>query len=770
MNAFFEFLTGHNLARLEEGKLGFGMPVSGTVVWLVIVIVIAGVWLIYRRTTIKVSMPVKALLIGMRSLLLLLLCLLLLQPQLSTLTIMPQESYLAVVVDNSRSMTIEDMEDKQSRGKVVKDLLYGKNSLLADLQENFRIRIYGFDKELQRIANPEDLTFSGSRTAFSSNLEQVVEDLKGFPIAGLILLSDGGDNSSQDPVRAAAILKSMNIPVFSVGVGEETIEKDLEITRINSSKTVMEGSIFDVNVLVRNQGFEGREVDLQVEEDGKMLVSKTVKLGKSGTIGRYNLKLTPTQEGNVVYTLRIPEKDGEIITRNNRRNFLVSNQQNQADILYIEGHPRHEYKFIQRAVQADQSLRLVTYLQTGPHKFLRQGIKDPKELEQGYPLTAEELFQYEAVIFGDIPKAFFSDEQLAMTEEFVSRRGAGFLMLGGTTAFEENFIGTPIADILPITLLDQSQLPPELQGGLKKGNHPTGEKFRLALTSAGREASLLRMGLEEEINSQLWSEMPELQGINVTGWAKPGAEVLATHPSLLYQERLLPVMAYQRYGRGRTMAIMTASTWRWQMLMPHKDQSHERFWRQILRWLSSNSPSRLELTLDHDSYSVGEQVIVQARVTDKNYSPINDATVWLQITDPAGALQDIQLKWDIGEDGIYRGTFMVQEEGVFRMDVSSTTFERDKQEASTQFLVSASNLEFSNPGMDAELLRKIAETSNGKFYTSRSSSELIDDVKHIPNAYSVEEKIDLWDMPIVLLLLFGLIGFEWSFRRWKGMS
>ena len=115
--------------------------------------------------------------------------------------------------------------------------------------------------------------------------------------------------------------------------------------------------------------------------------------------------------------------------------------------------------------------------------------------------------------------------------------------------------------------------------------------------------------------------MPELQGINVTGRAKPGATVLAVHPTLRYQDHPLPVIAYERYGRGRTMAIMTASTWRWQMLMPHENLSHERLWRQVFRWLTTTSPPRLQLTLNRDSYSVGEQVEVQASVADKAYAP-----------------------------------------------------------------------------------------------------------------------------------------------------
>ena len=128
-----------------------------------------------------------------------------------------------------------------------------------------------------------------------------------------------------------------------------------------------------------------------------------------------------------------------------------------------------------------------------------------------------------------------------------------------------------------------------------KGDHPTGRKFALRLTTEGQRSMLLRLGVEDEANRQLWRDMPQLQGINVTGRAKPGTTVLAVHPTLQFQGEPLPVLAYERYGRGRTMAIMTATTWRWQMLKPHEDTSHERFWRQILRWLTANTPTPVEI-------------------------------------------------------------------------------------------------------------------------------------------------------------------------------
>lgn len=770
MTVFLEFLLGQEPSQLADGTFSFRVTNGATLLLVGVILIIGLAWLVYLRTTAPVSRLMKTTLIGTRALILMLLLFCLLQPQLITSTLIPQESYIAVVADNSRSMAIADMGGGQTRSEVVSELVDSEGDLIPKLRENYRVRTFRFDTDTHRITQPQDLTFQGTRTSLAQSLEHVAEALKGFPVSGVVLLSDGGDNSLADPIRSANLLKSQNIPVFTVGIGQENLNKDIEITGINTVKTVMEGSIFDVHIRVRHEGYEGREVELLIEAKDQVVTSKTIKLGKSGTIGRHTLPLTSAQAGPFVYKLRIPEAPGEIITQNNERLFLVNNQQQQTDLLYIEGHPRHEYKFIQRALKGDQALRLATYLQTGPRKFLRQGIRSPEELANGFPQTKEALYQYEAVIFGDISRAFFSTEQLAMMQDFVSTRGGGFLILGGATAFEDNFINTPIAEILPVVQVPETRLPSELRSGARKGEHATGKKFTLHLTTAGEASPLMRLGIEAQVNRDLWAKMPQLQGINVTGHAKPGATVLATHPTLRYEDIPLPVIAYERYGRGRTMAIMTASTWRWQMLLPHEDLSHERFWRQIARWLVVDSLPRFALTFDQESYSVGETVTVQARLFDKTYLPVDDATVWLKITDASGAIQDLQLKWDIAEEGIYQGTFIVEKQGVFHLEASATTPAREIQETSNRFLVTPSNREYTNPNMDAALLRKISAASGGKFYTNDTIDQLLEDLTHMPNAYSVEVEEALWDRPLILLILFVLFTLEWINRRRKGLS
>ena len=770
MRDFLEFLLGHRLPELAAGRFGFATPVNVGVIIAGVVLVIGLVWVLYRQTTTAASGRLKTVLVGFKAAALTILFLCLLRPMLTTSKQIPQESYLGIIVDNSRSMTIRDTESKRSRGELTTALLYGKNGLIPRLQETFQIRTFRFDEDTHPISGSQDLAFTGNRTHLAQSLQQVTETLKGLPLSGLVLITDGGDNSREDPVRGARVLKALDVPIFAVGVGQRVIEKDREIVQVSTSRTVIEGSIFDVNITVQDRGYNHRDVELIIEQGDKVVGKREVKAPESGTSGRYTLQLTPDREGLLVYTVRIPEERDDRIPENNRRTFLVNNAGKRADILYIEGHPRNEYKFIRRAVAGDQTLRLATYLQTGPRKFLRQGIDSPQELANGYPRKKEDLYRYEAIILGDIPKNFFTADQLAMTRDFVSERGGGVLMIGGATAFDEGFMASPIAEILPVTLIRQDQLPPSLRSGTHKGEHPTGAKFALRLTPAGEQAAMLRMAFEDEVNRQLWGKMPDVQGINVTGRAKPGATVLAVHSALRYQDHALPVIAHQRFGRGRTMVITTASTWRWQMLMPHDDLSHERFWRQILRWLAAASPSPVELTLDRDVYSPGDEARVRVMVADKTYTPLNDATVWLKITDPAGMIQDLQLEWAIEEEGIYTGAFRVQREGVYTLEVSTTSAAGEWTEASSHVWVGATGIEYINASMDADLLHRMADASGGKFYTGDTVDRLLDDLERLQKAINVERAQEIWDRPLVLLLLFACFTMEWSIRRRKGMS
>lgn len=770
MTEFIEFLTGHDTAEFVAGQFSFAEPMGAYLIVITCAAILIVSWLFYRRTTIAVSRSLRTLLITIRASILILLLLGLLQPILTTFHVIPQETYVAILIDDSNSMTIGDMHGGQSRSDYAAELVFNEDGLAQQFAQNFQTRIFRFDQDTARISSADDLSQSGVYSSIGQSLLHAAEELEGFPLAGIVLISDGANNQpiSQDSLQAAQILAANNIPVFTIGIGQETIPKDIEIVSVKSVKTVLDGAIFSIEIALGNEGYPQGEVELLVEDDHQLVATKKVVMGNSGTIGRFYMEVTPDREDYILYNIRIKPAQDEVILENNLRSFLVDNRpRERVDVLYVEGHPRNEYKFIQRALATDPAIRLATYLQTGPRKFLRQNLISSRELARGYPSESKDLYQYEAIIFGDIPANFFTADQLDLTEKFVSERGGGFLNIGVT---EEGFINTPIADLLPVTLLRKEQLPTYLQGGRRKGDHPTGQNFSIQLTREGKRSPLLRLADDDRVNEKLWAQLPTLQGIDVTGRAKPGALVLALHPKLKYQNIPLPVIATERYGRGRTMAITTASTWRWQMLLPVENDSHERLWRQILRWLTNSSPARVELKLKKQAYHVGDPIEILVSVSDENYQPENDATVWLHYRDPTGAELEMQLNWQIENNGLYSGMVTSKTEGIAEINVSATSDHGEVGKASAGILITASRREYSDAAMDDGLLRRIAQISGGRFYTPGNVQRLVKEVEYNPSAYAKQEHKDVWDMPILLVMLILLFCLEWGIRRAKGLS
>ena len=771
MAGIVEFLFGHTADVWTQGNFTLQTTLGRFTIAGGVALLTLAVLILYRQTTAPAPPRLKTALILLRSMALIILLLCLLQPIVTISSPRPRESYLGLLIDSSGSMSVRDMQQSLSRGEKAKDLLYGEGGLIEQLQKNFTLRIFGFDRNTAPLADPGDLSFAGSKTHTAKAMQHVAEAMQGLPVEALVLVTDGIDNSSEDPLRMARIINAGTTPVHVIGIGADRPAKDIEINQVSTSGSIMDGGIFEVQVTVRSSGYTGQESDLLIEVGEDIVSAKKIKLGPDNMLQRYTFYLTPIQEGALTYTARIPLQKDEIIKQNNLMPFLVDNPAKEVEILYIEGHPRNEYKFIRRAAENDTAVRLKTYLMTGPQKFLRQGIDSTMELAGGYPDSQEELFKYDAVIFGDLTRNLFTDKQLALTRDFVSRRGGGFLMLGGSTAFDQGFIGTPIEGLLPVSLVNEKNLPPELRGGVGRGDHPTGKTFAPRLTGEGQRSMILRLEIEDEVNRKLWRDMPQLQGINVSGRAKPGAVVLAVHPTLIFQGVPLPVLAYQRYGRGRTMSLMTATTWRWQMLKPHEDTSHERFWRQLLRWLTGSSPTPVEIFLEHNTFSTGDEVKVKARVYDEVYEPVSEATVWLKLTDPDGGIEDIQMQADIAQAGDYFASFTASKSGVHQLEVSSSGGLSKDGYASLSFLAANSMHEMRGAAaMNRDLLEKIARLGGGNYYTPDKADLLVKDLNNNRKVHTVAFKLDIWNIPIVFFLLFFCFGLEWLLRRRAGLS
>jgi uncharacterized membrane protein len=427
-------------------------------------------------------------------------------------------------------------------------------------------------------------------------------------------------------------------------------------------------------------------------------------------------------------------------------------------ILYIEGEPRFELAFLRRAVRDDANLQLVTLLRSAKDKFLRLSVDDSVELAAGFPRTREELFAYRAVVLGSMEASFFTVDQLRMLSDFVGVRGGGLLALGGRRALAEGgYEGTPLADVFPI---DMSGPPRDTS---------VADEVALFPTAAGLQHPAMQLAGTDSGTAIRWRTMPHLTMVNRVGRAKPGTTVLleGRMADSVTNRARIPVLSFERFGRGKSAVFAVQDSWQWQMAeeVPVEDLSYETFWRQVLRWLVSDAPDRVEVMAPDES-GPGEGIAVRATVSDPAYLRANGAGTQANV----GAGEPVSLEWAADRDGEYRSTVVPLGEGVQEVKVRAIVGKDTLQSEPTYVRVSAAMAVFFGASMRPGLLRQVAEETGGKYYDLSDATRLAKDIVYSSSGAAVIEKYDLWDMPAIFLLLLTALGIEWWWRRRRGLA
>jgi hypothetical protein len=261
-----------------------------------------------------------------------------------------------------------------------------------------------------------------------------------------------------------------------------------------------------------------------------------------------------------------------------------------------------------------------------------------------------------------------------------------------------------------------------------------------------------------------------LNDYNKTLDAKIGGIVLARGQS---EQKGGPdpiLLAYQRYGRGRSMALTTGSTWHWQMGMDAKDQTHEMFWKQTLRWLVSSSPDPVMINSDKDTYLPGEAVRLSADISNKNFERMNNAKVVAKVTNPDGLTETIPLDFNGTAEGTYQAELNATAPGVYQVDVEAAQGSENLGTNHTSFQVQDRPVEFYNPAVDTHLLQSVASSTGGKYYPLAKLGDVPDDAQYVEGKTSFVEQKELWDVPFLFMLLCMSLGGEWFWRKRKGLA
>jgi uncharacterized membrane protein len=684
-------------------------------------------------------------------------------PALSVATLRPQQNVVAVLIDDSHSMTINDSGGTRlARAQAVLN-----DGLLKSLGQKFQVRMYKFGAEPERIQKTEGMTGSAPATRIGDTLERVIAESSSLPLGAMILMSDGADNSGGIDLQTIAAIRRQNIPVHTVGFGREHPARDVEIIDAVLPARALPQSRLTANVALENYGLSGSKTKLVVRDGTKVLASQEVSLKGDGVVQTESVVFNVGAAGPKTLEIAAEPVAGEENALNNKVTRLVNVEARKPRILYMDGEPQWEYKFVRRAMDDNPDIVLFGMVRTTQNKLSRQPCpapdcppgfpKDPQELADGFPSKAADLFKFQGLMIDNVEASYFTPTQQQLIHDFVDRRGGGLLFMGGRASLSDGGYQNVqvMSDLIPVKL-------PSAKGTFHQMDFAPVE-----LTGPGRENILMRLDENPERNVQRWKEMPKVYNWQEVGEPKPGATTLLTvNPS---SHSPLPLLVTENYGRGRTAVIATSGTWRWKMWLDHNDKTHATFWQQMFRYLVTDTPGQVTATTPKSVLADESHVQVRVEVRDKEYKPLNSAKVQARFLGPDGASATVELTPVPAEEGVYGGEWTAEKPGSYVAEILAGQEQEEVGRDVLTFRREDGVAENFHTSQNKELLQKLSEQTGGRYFTPDEASKLAGEISYSEAGITSRETRDLWDMPIIFLLAVGIRAAEWVLRRRWGV-
>ena len=367
------------------------------------------------------------------------------QPALVTEQLRAGENMVAVLLDVSESMTYGDATlSRMQRARIA-------DQELAELEQEFTMQRFVFGADAESVSSYDELPEPAGETRLGESLLQVLNLARSSPLGAVVLLSDGADSGMGLDVDALGEIASFGVPVHTIGLGREIIPEDLELADVSIPARVLPGSSLAAQISIRHDA--AGDARVKVYEGETFLASEDIVLAEDALVTTAWIELVAAEPGQRILTFTLDRLQDEQNIENNRRVRVLEIPDDTFRILYIEGEPRWEYKFMRRALAEDKGLELVSLLRVSPNKFYRQGIENAEQLSEGFPTDAATLFYYDALIIGSIEAAMFTAEQQDLIRDFVSVRGGSLMMLAGLNGLAEGgWDKSSVNEILPAEL------------------------------------------------------------------------------------------------------------------------------------------------------------------------------------------------------------------------------------------------------------------------------------------------------------------------------
>lgn len=742
----FEFFFKYPRAVFRESELTLASTWPLWLFWAGIaiscVLLLTSLYIRWRR--LQLAPWQLASLGSLQALMIMLLFLVVWQPALLTERLVRGENTVAILLDTSSSMTGVDSNATQG-SRMDQALALLNEEGLREINETYTILRYGFTDRAEQLDSfsLDSLPDPGNASDLGNALLEALRQSSSTSLGAVILLSDGADNRGAIPQSVLNDITGYQVPVHTVGLGREQIPEDLELEEVVLPDQALPGSTLTARVRIRHD--QGGTTNLKVYNGDTFLSSQTVTLAANEPSTLAYVDIDAEEAGQLDLSFELDPLDGERHLANNQRSRVVDVRASRYRILYAEGEPRWEYKFLRRALGDDPSIQLSTLLRVSTNRFYRQGIEDPEELADGFPDNPADLNRYDALIIGNVDAAELNAEQHALLRDFVSERGGTLLMLGGLNGLgHAGWSDSPVHAILPANLAAND-------------SRFVREPVPVHLTDAGQASPVLQLDSNDDENRRLWSSMPDIADFHQLGALRPAASTLLEYER---EGRRQPLLITQPYGRGHSWILATGGSWRWQMQLPSDDARHETFWRQLARALVANSPRPLELSGTVEDGSIH----VRAEIRDPEAEENQGLALSAIVNGPEGELIDMDLLPVAGQPGHWEASFQPNNTGLYSIEAISRLGDEPVDSIRTATRFDQGDEAF-NIRQNRPLLERLSSATGGRYWTAAQWDQLTEAIAFSDAGITEQELRYLWDAPFFFLMLFLLKAAEWLLRR-----
>ena len=690
---------------------------------------------------------------------------------------------IAVRVRRFRNQTKPDGEPATSAGKrespsrleAVRALLLEDDAAFLERlrDRNYHVNVFSvsdaarqlpFDKaELRK--GLEELQAGGKTTRLGDGLRTALEELRGQPIAAVVLISDGVNTAGAELADVAASAADRNVALLTVGLGETKKSIDVDLTELKTREYVMVNDLVSFDFTLTGRGAAGKSVEVTLREasDPAALATKTLKLGDDEVGQSVRLTYRPTKVGTFRFIVEAKPLEGEASTADNRLEAMVEVRTDKVEVLLVQSYPNFEFRYLKHMLSRDETVHLTCVLQEADLDYPRIDAS----VTTIFPVTFDELLKYDVIVFGDVDPEFLGTSSLTHLRDFVLEKGRGVIFAAGPRFMPMAYRGTALADLFPIDWSKTSVPAPE--AALKQG---TGVRLTL---DAGEEP-IFQLDDTSERSKQVWTTLAPIYWMLETEKRMSAQTMLEASDAKTDDGRPAPLVLFQRAGRGMVLFHTTDETWRWRWRVG--DLYFGRYWIQALRQLAlAKGSGRLAvLRAGKDEYEVGKPVQIEVRFQDERVVPA-DGQVDVVIESDGRPDHTVRLTQRRNLRNLFEATVTGLAEGKYRAryagtlnSTSATDDGRSAPPPTDEFAVISLRAELTPLEANHAYLVSAAAAGGGAFYRYDQASELFE---RLPKGRLLPTEplppVSLWNKWFALLLFVAAAVGEWVLRKLQGM-